>query len=198
MKEIKYSSTLDLSLMESEDDLLKSDSNKKNCCRPKQFVFAGQSYGTFYAIFATIELDLEKSNKTQKSIKNIDLEILNYKGLINIGLKRAYFKEKSIGNSDIIEIELQGLSTQRSVYVEDINKMSPVTKDDWMIFMGSLKKMNKNDAVFDEEFHYRNGEFTFPNIPRYDQNERDFYRRSIKDEKAISEVCIINNSKVVF
>lgn len=151
--------------------------------RNKQFVFAGQLYGTFFAIFATFNLDKTTSTNTSKVINTISLEILNYKGLVNIGIvnaqlvtdARSYASE--IPNSTTISINLQALCTTTTTTVKGVNGLN-FTKGSWLIFDRELTRIdrNKHPNVWDEEFDYRDGLFKHKNIKRYDDEARDFYR----------------------
>ena len=170
--------------------------------RAKQFIFAGQLYGTFFAIFASFKIDLSKSTNTKKVIKKITLEILNYKGIVDIGILSAQIETgptaylSEIKNSTTISIQLQALCKNKTTDVVGVTGLELI-KGSWLIFDRHLNRIDKkaNPNVWDQEFDYRDGLFNQKNIKRYDNEARDYYREQSlltqqEIEKEKSEVLI--------
>lgn len=129
-----------------------------------QAVLSSQSYGTFYMVYAEFTTTEDVNNYY---IQNIQLKIINYKGIINLGIEDANFKpvfdtinNKSIGG--LITISLKAFEKDMFT-VSNVDASHPFPK------LGStlstnrvILPMHKNNsplenAVFDEEFYYRDG-----------------------------------------
>ncbi|MBU3012549.1 hypothetical protein KO506_14140 [Polaribacter vadi] len=163
--------------------------------RAKQFVFAGQLYGTFFAIFATFNLNKEKSSDTKKIIDSILLDIINYKGLVNIGIVGAKLDTSTksyssvLPNSNTISINLQALcNNKKDVNVTGVKDLD-LTKGSWLIFDRKLTKIDRtiNPDVWDQEFDYRDGIFEKKNIKRYDDEARNLYIQQTLSSQQIIE-----------
>lgn len=126
-----------------------------------QFLMASQNYGTLYGVFGnfTIEIEEDKYYLTQ-----LDLKIVNYKGLLNIGF--ALNKNLDLafnGNNEVkMDVSVQGLS---NVYMKqaDIKSRIDVTHIKKMKFnrvlnflVSDVLDLNES-GVFDNEFYYRDG-----------------------------------------
>ncbi len=124
-----------------------------------QGIYASQNYGTFYTVYA--KLDLENN-----MAKGMHLYIVNYKGIIDIGFNDA---STTIATDDalnldkvlIVEFGIIGLSNLSESY---LNFSNPIDSNniDTIVFerlLHPLFGLNKawNQHVFDTEFYFRNG-----------------------------------------
>ncbi|TVZ54888.1 hypothetical protein OD91_0125 [Lutibacter sp. Hel_I_33_5] len=127
-----------------------------------QFMYASQNYGTFYAIYGKISEDKA----------SLSLELVNYKGPINLGFATKNSledKNKSKVDGDILKIaiEVQGLSTNKSTTLK-LNNVTDISNSDTIFIERFLHPLNKvsspfSSMVFDSEFYYRSGENIIPN-----------------------------------
>lgn len=150
--------------------------NKDAASTRYQHLYSGQQYGTFFAIYGQFETtcDIEKNTF---SMTNAQFMLMNYKGVVNLGIKtikKPSIKSRSVvsinGNSKTVkclqfELDLVGLSS--SMKVRKTPKFSLknilVTDIDYLLIEPSLKPLTKgvnpmySDTLFDTENYYRNG-----------------------------------------
>lgn len=135
-----------------------------------QFLIASQNYGTLYGIYGQINF---KDDDTDTKIKNIDFELINYKGLFNIGFladKGPYNEIKSYLDKKtktlVLEIPVCGLSSihTTSAEIKDLNNNNAaisVNNIKWIKVDRMLHKLVPGNAnsekVFDNEFYYKDG-----------------------------------------
>ncbi len=162
-----------------------------------QLVYTSQVYGTFFSVYAKFNLDPNQSTysnqvsgKSVFYVESIDFEVINYKGLINIGLVDVILPSHYMNevnqtlteeNQDTIKVfnlvmrGMGGLNERGSI--NGIPKTSlkkelgmEITSDDLMYFKRTLKRLHHDDrevgnGIFDEEFYYREG------IPPFEARE---------------------------
>lgn len=127
-----------------------------------QAVFASQSYGTFFTIYACFSTEEDKENYY---IKKIDLKLINYKGMINLGIANATFKpvfsanNKSIGADITLDIKA---FEKENFTLAGVESSHPFPKSE--SFLNISRKLlpisqngTLNNGVFDEEFYFRDG-----------------------------------------
>lgn len=126
-----------------------------------QFLMASQNYGTLYGVFGkfNIEKEIDTFYLTQ-----LDLKIINYKGLLNIGFAiNKKFDAAVDGNNEFkMNISVQGLTNK---FMEQANiplriDVSSVKKMTFYKVLNYLYLDQSNlnpSGVFDDEFYYRDG-----------------------------------------
>lgn len=127
-----------------------------------QQVYSSQNYGTFYELYA-------KCNLKNDYVTSIDLEIINFKGPMNIGFATSNKLKSKIkfpsANSDSImglHLVVKGLG---SYHKKTIPLPKKVHKDSIKHFnivrtlmpLNSDIKLKTENQVFDDEFYYRSG-----------------------------------------
>ncbi len=138
-----------------------------------QEVYSSQNYGTFYSVYLSLE-SKPGSKPNQIEISNIHFKIVNYKGIINMGIvKVGVRKDETEGylefevqvramernrefplvepNGDPMEIKIDRSKINRVIITRLLLPMS--TND----FNPALGPNHVNNAVFDDEFYYRDG-----------------------------------------
>ncbi|NVJ46013.1 MAG: hypothetical protein HWE07_02765 [Cytophagia bacterium] len=128
-----------------------------------QAIYASQLYGTFFMVFAKFTCEYS-SEKKAYIMQKIDFRLVNYKGLINIGIKSVQGIEKRVdlknNQYNLVRLELQGLKTDSK------DKSLPCSgfelkQGDCLVIDRTTVKMHNgtalNQNVFDEEFYYRHG-----------------------------------------
>jgi len=137
-----------------------------------QPIYVSQLYGTFFGVFARIDADT--SHKDHVLLKEMELHLINYKGIIDLGITRAkfhpnYLTDNTTGVKEdyggFIQIEVKAMhdSTPKELEVCNINKSHkfPIGEP-CLNIERRVAKMHKNSAlangVFDSEFYYREGE----------------------------------------
>lgn len=126
-----------------------------------QAIYASQLYGTFFMVFAKFTA-IDKGEGVY-SISKIKFKLVNYKGLINIGINKVQGIEKKtdLQNDEycLIRLELQGLNANDEKELELSG--FEMKKGDCLVIDRTTKKMHNgapiNHSVFDEEFFYRHG-----------------------------------------
>ena len=124
-----------------------------------QSIYSTQIYGTFFAIYA--KFTLSDTDKDYYTLEKIDLVLVNYKGLINIGLTECEYKYNEDSKSAILKVEVRALHKNKKLEVDCGNKKfkrdgtSVLDVDRRVLPMKGGKTME--NEVFDEEFYYREG-----------------------------------------
>ena len=136
--------------------------------RDFQAIYSSQLYGTFFMIYAKFK----SKSSTKYELENIELKLLNFKGLLNLGLTRARFvqikdaDEKVTGGKIIIEVQALHTNTYLKS-VDNVNGNS-FSVNDFINVDRRVKMMDPNNEksnVFDEEFLYREGFRRNPSAP---------------------------------
>ncbi|WP_394747123.1 hypothetical protein [Spongiimicrobium salis] len=148
-----------------------------------QTVYASQSYGTFYAIFArfTVKDIFEEDSivKKKKLLERVELKLVNYKGLLNMGLVReteadpnAYEAEAGV-KSLLIKVNVKGAAGGDTTDSDEILFNPPVVIENGM-YLSLIRELislagedraefSENPlnpeigGVFDQEFYERDG-----------------------------------------
>lgn len=131
-----------------------------------QSIYTSQLYGTFFVVYANFKTEENLTNDSY-SVKNITLKIMNYKGLINIGIENAEFEafwdqEQNNSLGGIITLQLKALASDHCL-VRNIDPTHPFPKGESFLMVDrKLSKMSSNpdgiqNGIFDEEFFYRDG-----------------------------------------
>lgn len=128
-----------------------------------QAIYTSQSYGTFYVVYAEFTTEDDNDNYY---VKNIKLKLVNYKGLINLGIADATFKPilDADGHSRgaLINLTVKAFEND-SFTVSNCDSNHPFPKKDAQLLVNrNLAAMHSNKSplekgVFDEEFYYRDG-----------------------------------------
>lgn len=134
-----------------------------------QEIYSSQNYGTFYSIYLTFECRPNPKDKKLVDMTNIKFSIVNYKGLLNIGIVRA---EDELKKDLEFKIDVRAMERNRDFPLID-GKGDPKTisfdpkKVKNIIINRRLLKMtdfnpnlspnHPNNTVFDDEFYYRDG-----------------------------------------
>lgn len=136
-----------------------------------QLLLASQNYGTFYCIYAQFEVE-------KNILKSINFNIINYKGLINLGFlandepstdgfpnsnnSKIYVFDE--GETLFIGIPVKGGTCNKETFFESKNiygskeiDITNITKV--IVFRGLVKNGAKeqDEMFFDSEFVYRDG-----------------------------------------
>lgn len=125
-----------------------------------QEIYSTQLYGTFFGIFAKFDCDGDKSPEDY-IFNDINLELINYKGICDIGITKAELKPIKDKSRFILKIEVQAMNgtTNCSVNCKNIK----ISKNGARILMDRrVKKIHLDesahkDCLFDTEFFYREG-----------------------------------------
>lgn len=173
-----------------------------------QAIYTSQSYGTFYVVYA--EFTTEEDNDNYY-VKNIKLKLVNYKGLINLGIADATFipiKDKFDGHSRGALISLTVKAFEHEDFIiKNCDATHPFPK------LNSYLKVNRKllamhpdkspieNGIFDEEFYYRDG------IDPRGKKGLSLQERSnsvnVSDEKIINDnegfsfICALAKSKII-
>lgn len=152
-----------------------------------QTCYSSQLYGTFFSIFAKPKAKYDPDNIDVLILDSIELRIVNYKGILNLGIVQAEFNNYDQKLGGTINIELQALHNDFNTTVDCKNQRFDSGKS-LLKFHRFLKPMHPPtkvgipqglvNGVFDTEFFYREG----LHLGRDQENETDFPR--------ISDYCI--------
>ncbi|RXG14222.1 hypothetical protein DSM03_101339 [Leeuwenhoekiella aestuarii] len=123
-----------------------------------QLIYASQLYGTFFAVYAKISSSRTESDKTGRQIDEITFRVVNYKGIIDIGLEKA---EYNISTKEI-DLFVKALgNTSKEIKCKNLNKLRK-EKEDILVFRRQIEYLpnRNNSGVFEIEKYYRDGTFT--------------------------------------
>ena len=162
-----------------------------------QFLYGSQLYGTLFGIYGNFKT---VKNGNDMLIKEIDFQLINYKGMINIG----FTPNKIVYNDDadkIFYLKVQEMQTERKhrcklkdpIKITSGNRM-PITfhrivyplqgfefpVDESGVKTGGIRErdVNRNMKLFDVEFNYRDGTFL-----RDRNHQKGMYGEDIDPEK---------------
>ena len=147
--------------------ILKSDLNW-------QEVYSSQNYGTFYSIYMKFDAREDDDNAQVVTLSNIRFSIINYKGVLNIGIDNVTVKEDPDNGVIVFMVDVRALeSTREMALYDDDNNMRDVVVDrdviNNIVISRQLQRMRQNffdpsknpndesNLVFDDEFYYRDG-----------------------------------------
>lgn len=127
-----------------------------------QEIYSSQLYGNFFGIFSSFQVNDIKNDCYELS--SMELQLFNYKGVINMGINNAEIFKVEEGKF-IIKLEVQALNDQDSCGFNCNNILIP--KGSQILVDRRLKKMHADcsalrDGLFDDEFYYREGGDVFP------------------------------------
>ncbi len=136
-----------------------------------QLVYASQLYGTFFTVYAVIKTSAGRSEK-ERQITAITCHILNYKGVLNIGLEDVVY------NPETGQIDLHLKALGNTTELVSCRGLENFQKSAFEIleFRRRLEYLPEpfNKGVFEMEEYYRDGYF-ITKRPDYDamqdQNE---------------------------
>lgn len=128
-----------------------------------QFLYASQNYGSFYCVFSRFHIENNK-------LKTIDFEIINYKGMLNMGFLGNASSDSEIftcklGQTLLIGLPLKASSGHNKTEIHSHNFCSnnEISIDDIthvFVFRGLLPMDLAREQFhnhFDNEFFYREG-----------------------------------------
>lgn len=154
-----------------------------------QLIYTSQVYGTFFSVYAKFNIDEDQSTinsdldtKSSFWVKSIDFEVINYKGLINIGLADVILpvhymdevnetlNQESQNTIKVFNLVMRGMGgfnqegTTDGLLKTSISKdlEMEIKSDDTMYFKRTMKRLHEDgrevgNGIFDEEFYYREG-----------------------------------------
>jgi hypothetical protein len=179
-----------------------------------QFIYAGQLYGTFFAVFATFKGKKTGSGPNESFVINkMHMELVNYKGIVNIGFTKRK-PEWRTDDPNLLEFFVRGAS--RTVNQKhDFGDQPIIVKKGELrriifgrtllplpAFEKYLKKRSSNSGrlldgeppiapVFDSEYNTRDG------IDFYDNDIRPGLSR-LKGLDAVGYRCNTSNVNFIF
>ncbi|MDT0538859.1 hypothetical protein [Croceitalea sp. P059] len=153
-----------------------------------QLIYPSQLYGTFFTVSAKITL-----SKSKKKVTGIDISLVNYKGMYNIGLENSTKNNFSFENgTGILTLDLKAYSGIDDKSLTNgisliLKEEIPLQKFHRIFTTRKLKSFSKSgtivghldEGLFDSEFYVRNGKYIaainrlddkLPNTPPADFN----------------------------
>ena len=115
-------------------------------------LYVSQSYGTLFGLYGCIET---KKTDGVHTLKRIQLELLNFKGTLDLAIDEDSTKVRVLQKHIIIELGVCALGTP---YKCKKGFHRHLTEDSMVLVRKTLVPMNKtkgNERVFDTEFAYR-------------------------------------------
>lgn len=130
----------------------------------KQFFYASQCYGTLFAIY--IKINVKKNNE----IENIDFELINYKGMVNLGFLEDSTHNRGINvvrekDTLVINFPIKAMTKQykatftpKKEEAINVSGLTVIAGERSLLRYDEYTPSNYQENVFfDEEFYYRNG-----------------------------------------
>ncbi|MGH1388294.1 hypothetical protein [Kordia sp.] len=158
--------TLTISLKEEDEERM-------------QLVYASQLYQTFFAVFASFDIDRTDPNLLK--LKGVYLELINYKGIINLGIV-GILDPIFIDNGIEIKLKIKALheSGVLKYYKFTSPKIIKNNTDSQINFARVLEPIANNhitgtneNHIFDSEFFERDGLFNRKKIRRLEEEDDD-------------------------
>lgn len=127
-------------------------------------IYSSQNYGTFYAVYINFEASIEESSNPLITLKNIQFKIVNYKGILNLGIENAKVFRPVGKNYLEIHVTLQAMNAKRLFkFNEEVsfkkNEIPALEIKRELIpmrgFQPDLSPNDENVLVFDNEYYYR-------------------------------------------
>lgn len=155
-----------------------------------QSIYNSQLYGTFFGVYAYIKSTEITEKPEERKINSMTLQVVNYKGELDLGIEKAEFKPNESGGgtlyitvrtvvSNVIhnlsgtakevktdQIEVEGINgeiCQRGSFINVVRYLKPIHADK------SDSSSALNEGVCDNEFHYREGTV----VPKYTLKQKD-------------------------
>ena len=137
-----------------------------------QEVYSSQNYGTFYSIYLSLECSPNPKDKNVINLTNIRFTIVNYKGILNLGIVDVKYKPKDPKGYIEFKINVRAMERNRDfplikgngepkVISINRNKVKNIRITRKLLKMNEfnpyLSPNHPNNAVFDNEFYYRDG-----------------------------------------
>ncbi len=158
------------------------------CEELNQFVYASQLYGTFFCVYGIFEASDASGGK--KRIDKITLNVLNYKGTINVGLISSYYDKKQ----KVIVLNVKGMSDpSKTIEVDFQGNVIEIGKKEELKLYRQLYRLSSAKAdpdkhfAFDTEYYGRDGELMFPKI-RYEQLTEGEIKENLKDKINLARI----------
>jgi len=150
-----------------------------------QLIFASQSYGTFYTIYAKIKTSA--IGKGERKIDEIKLKIQNYKGILDLGLEKAEYNDAT-GQIDLF-VKALG-NTKEEITCENLSNLDIKNGAD-IVFLRHLQFLPKenNDGIYEIEGYYRDGDHQ-PRRPNYNKGDE-------KESAAPGVRCMMSELKIL-
>ena len=132
----------------------------------KQLIYASQVYGTFFTIYGTFNTAPGR-DQNHRLITEVAFELINYKGLLDIGLKKISF-EKAI---NCFHVQLEAMAPKNDIVLKNVEVLS----SEKLYFLRHLDPISMADKknVHDDEFYYRDGSYIAPKIPHHKLEAED-------------------------
>ncbi|MEH6659564.1 MULTISPECIES: hypothetical protein [Flavobacteriaceae] len=129
----------------------------------QQLVYASSLYGTFFAVYGNFQV--EDNGSDGLKIARATFRLVNYKGILDIGLRKVKFNKER----QECELKIQALKQNKECTLENF-VIDPTEK---LRFIRNLSKVSsKEKYIHDDEFYYRDGDFKM-NKPPYDLLNND-------------------------
>ncbi|MDW3191053.1 MAG: hypothetical protein R8G66_01775 [Cytophagales bacterium] len=156
-----------------------------------QLVYTSQLYGTFFAVYARFNWTesrppTSEGEKKKYIIQSIDFEVINYKGLINIGIVEVLIPTEFLAQLDerlnadkkgtvkAFNLVMRGMGgskhSDRSNPRTEVSWPGPdreplnleIASDDLIYFKRTIERLHSDgtpeeNGLFDDEFWYREG-----------------------------------------
>lgn len=170
------------------DEMVTSIYLGPKCETINQFMYASQLYGTFFCVYGIFEAS--DSGTDKKKIDKITLNVLNYKGTINVGLIDSFYDK----NEETIVLNVKGMSDPSKIIEVDFrgNEVMLANGEELKLYrylyrLSSAKADPDKHFAFDTEYYGRDGDLMFPRI-RYEQLTEAKIKENLTDNINISRI----------
>lgn len=128
-----------------------------------QVLYSSQLYGTFFSVY--VRFNCKTTAVDHYVLKSIDFKLINYKGLLDIGIVNIngpweYEEELNHPELKLFNIEVRALSGNENYTLPCENLV--VNRGDYIYTQRTLTRLHDGgnahaNKIFDEEFYYREG-----------------------------------------
>lgn len=166
-----------------------------------QCIYSSQMYGTFFSIFALVDASYNTGDSFY-TLKSIDLKIINYKGVVNMGIIGAELVDTGFDGGDPSKVVKRSLKIGVKPLVDNtVDFPVNLKSENLRCYIGTeilverfLDPMhtkgssyaNEENGTFDDELFYREGLHNAP-IPRTGYQGAKYEIRLWQDRDLLSK-----------
>ncbi len=146
-----------------------------------QLVYTSQLYETFFGIFARFQTSKSTKNH-ETSLEGVELFLINYKGIINLGIIGISNPIKNDNDGSInFHLKIKAFEADSIIKKFVFDKTETITNNSKLIFNRTLEQFANDDLgvsnfAFDTEFYDRDGLTLLKKEYRYDDIPSDDFQ----------------------
>ncbi len=161
-----------------------------------QLVYASQVYQTFFCVFGAFDID--RSETDALKIKGVYLQLINYKGALNLGITGVSDPQtlsiirdtKTINTGLQINFKIKAMEESAIVKYYGFNEAKTLQNANDLFFQRVLEPLDTEktrgitpNGIFDSEFYERDGLYTRKKTLRLDEDSTEGFWNFDKENR---------------